>query len=125
MAGDPVELDRSITDELTRFLRDNPDAPVVDDHAAAPKDSRPKARRGTDLLFACLIVVVAVELLHFVTPWGKTDMISNLDDAIERGRWAYAAMNAAVLLFCVLLFIPLPYVLLRSIRIGRDAERKT
>ena len=43
-------------------------------------------------------------------------MITNLDNAIERGRWALAAANAAVLLLCVLLLIPLPYVLLRSIR---------
>jgi hypothetical protein len=89
---------------------------VVDDRGAAPKDSRPKAQRRTDLFLACLIVVVAVELLHFVTPWGKTDMISNLDDAIERGRRALAAGNAAVFLLCVLLFIPLPYVPLRSSR---------
>jgi hypothetical protein len=113
-----VEPDSRITDELTRSLRDNPDARVVDDHVAVPKDPRPKAQKRTDLLLACLIVVVAVELLHFVTPWGKTDMISNLDDAIESGRWALAAVNATVLLICVLLLIPLPYVLLRSIRGG-------
>ena len=116
MGADGAESDRRITDKLTRFLRDNPDVPAVDDHAAAPKNPRQKAQRRTDLLLACLIVVVAVELLHFVTPWRKTDMITNLDDAIERGRWAVAAVNAAVLLLCVLLLIPLPYVLLRSIR---------
>jgi hypothetical protein len=116
MGGDGVESDRKITDELTRFLRDNSGAPVADNIAAALKDTRPKAQRRTDLLFACLIVVVAIELLHFVSPWGKTDIISNLGDAIEHGRWAHAAVNAAVLLLCVLLFIPLPYVLLRSIR---------
>jgi hypothetical protein len=116
MGGDGAESDRNITDELTRFLRDNPGAPVVDNIAVALKDPRRKAKRRTDLLLACLIVVVVLELLHFVTPWGKTDMITNLDDAIERGRWTLAAVNAAVLLLCVLLFIPLPYVLLRSIR---------
>jgi hypothetical protein len=120
---DGAESDRKLTDELTRYLRDNPGAPVVDNIAAALKDTRPKAQRRTDLLLACLIVVVALELLHFVTPWGKTDIISNLGDAIEHGRWALAAVNAAVLLFCVLLLIPFPYVLLRSIR-WRDAERK-
>ena len=72
MGGDGVESDRNITDELTRFLRDNPGAPVVDNIAAALKDTRPKAQRRTDLLLACLIVVVAIELLHFVTPWGIT-----------------------------------------------------
>jgi hypothetical protein len=111
-----VEWDRSITDELTRFLRDNPDARVVDDHAAAPEDPRRKAERRTDLLLACLIVVVAVGLLHFVTPFGKTDMISNLVYAIEGSDWAAAALNAAVLLICGGLLVPLPYVLLRSIR---------
>jgi len=116
MGGDGVESDRNITDELTRFLRDNPGAPVVDNIAAALKDTRRKKKRRTDLLLACLIVVVALELLHFMTPWGKTDMITNLDDAIERGRWDLAAVNAAVLLLCVLLLIPLPYVLLRSIQ---------
>jgi len=115
MGGDGVESDRNITDELTRFLRDNP-APVVDNIAAALKDTRRKKKRRTDLLLACLIVVVALELLHFMTPWGKTDMITNLDDAIERGRWDLAAVNAAVLLLCVLLLIPLPYVPLRSIQ---------
>jgi hypothetical protein len=82
----------------------------------ALKDPRRKAKRRNDLLLACLIVVVAIELLHFVTPWGRTDVISNLGDAIEDGDWAAAAVNAAVFLLCVLLFIPLPYVLLRSIR---------
>ena len=78
---------------------------MVDNIAVALKDPRRKAKRRTDLLLACLIVVVVLELLHFVTPWGKTDMITNLDDAIERGRWTLAAVNAAVLLLCVLLFI--------------------
>ena len=68
MGGDGVESDRNITDELTRFLRDNPGAPAVDNIAAALKDTRPKAQRRTDLLLACLIVVVALELLHFMTP---------------------------------------------------------
>ena len=113
MGGDGVDSDRNITDELTRFLRDNAGAPLVDNIAVALKDPRRKAKRRTDLLLACLIVVVTIELLHFVTPWGRTD---NLSDAIEHGRWAHAAVNAAVFLLCVLLFIPLPYVLLRSIR---------
>jgi hypothetical protein len=124
MEKDGAERDQLITDELTRFLRDNPSAPVVDNIAAALKDPRQKMKRRTDLLLACLIVVVAIQLLHFMTPWGRTDIISNLGDAIEHGRWANAAVNAAVLLLCVLLLILLPYVLLRSIRRGRDAERK-
>ena len=113
---DGAERDRSITDELTRFLRDSPDARVVDDHAAAPEDPRRKAETRTDLLLACLIVVVAVGLLHFVTPWGETDTISILVYGVEDGDWAAAALNVAVLLICGCLLVPLPYVLLRSIR---------
>jgi len=65
MGGDGVDSDRNITDELTRFLRDNPGAPVVDNIAVALKDTRRKKKRRTDLLLACLIVVVALELLPF------------------------------------------------------------
>ena len=82
---DGAERDRSITDELTRFLRDDPDARVVDDQTAAPEDPRRKAERRTDLLLACLMVVVALGLLHFVTPWGETDTISILVDGFEDG----------------------------------------
>jgi hypothetical protein len=123
MGTDGAERHRRITDELTRFLiRDNPDARVVDnraaapEHAAAPQDTQGKAIRKTDLLLACLIVVVAVGLLHVATPWGKADPISGLVYAIVSGDWAAAALSTAVLLLCVLLLIPLPYVLLRSIR---------
>jgi len=68
------------------------------------------------LAHPCLIVVVAVGLLHFVTPWGETDTISILVYGVEDGDWAAAALNAAVLLICGCLLVPLPYVLLRSIR---------
>jgi hypothetical protein len=67
---DGAERDRRITDELTRFIRDNPDARVVVDHVAAPKDAGaprdPTHRKAKkpDVLLACLIVVVAVGLLH-------------------------------------------------------------
>jgi hypothetical protein len=80
MERDRAERDQRITDELTRFLiRDNPDAPrVVRDHAAAPENAAApqdpthrKAESKTDLLLACLIVVVAVGLLHFVIPWAR------------------------------------------------------
>jgi len=113
---DGAERDRSITEELTRFLGDNPDARVVDDQTAAPEDPRRKAERRTDLLLACRMVVVALGLLHFVTPWGETDTISILVDGFEDGDWAAAALSAAVLLICGCLLVPLPYVLLRSIR---------
>jgi hypothetical protein len=121
---DGAERDRRITDELTRFLiRDNPDARVVVDHVAAPKDAagprdptHRKAERKTDLLLACLIVVVAVGLLHVATRWGETDPISGLVYVIASGDWTAAALSATVLLICGLLLIPLPYVLLRSIR---------
>jgi hypothetical protein len=74
-----VERDRRITDELTRFLiRDNPDRRVADAYAAAPEEPRRKVGRRTDLLLACLIVVIAFGLLHFVTPWGETDTINRL-----------------------------------------------
>jgi hypothetical protein len=123
MERDGAERDQRITDELTRFLRDNPDARVVCDHAAAPENAgapqdstHRKAESKTDLLLACLIVVIAVGLLHFVTPWGKTDPISGLVYAIVSGDSAAAALSAAVLLICGLLLIPFPYVLLRSIR---------
>jgi hypothetical protein len=113
---DGAERDRRMTDELTRFLRDKPDARVVDDQAAAAEDPRRKAERRTDLLLACLIVVVALGLLHFVTPWGDTDTISILVYGVEDGDWAAAALNAAVLLICGCLLVPLPYMLLRFIR---------
>jgi len=104
-----------ITDGLTRFLRDNPDARVLDNQPA-PQGPRRKPERRTDLLLACLMVVVAVGLLHFATPWGVTDTISHLVYAIEDGDWAAAALNAAVFLISAGLLVPLPYVLLRSIR---------
>jgi hypothetical protein len=123
MGTDGAERHRRITDELTRFLiRDNPDARVVDnraaapEHAAAPQDTQGKAIRKTDLLLACLIVVVAFGLLHFVTPWGEMDVISGLTHAIERGEWSAAALRFAVLVVCAGLVVPLPYVLLRYIR---------
>jgi hypothetical protein len=120
-----VERDRRITDELTRFLiRDNPDEHVADGrvadaYAAAPQEPRPKVGRRTDLLLACLIVVIAFGLLHFVTPWGETDTISRLIYAIVSGDWSAAVLSAAVILICGCLIVPLPYVVLRSIR-GRS-----
>jgi hypothetical protein len=117
-----VEPDRRITDELTRFLiRDNPDGRVADGrvadgHAAAPEEPRRKAARRTDLLLACLIVVIAFGQLHFVTRWGERDTISRLIYAIVSGDWGAAVLSAAVLLICGCLLVPLPYVVLRSIR---------
>jgi hypothetical protein len=112
-----VKHDRRITDELTRFLiHDNPDGRAADDHAAAPEDPRRTAGKRTDLLLACLIVVIVFGLLHFVTSWGETDTLSSLVYAIVSGDWGAAALSAAVLLICGCLLVPLPYVVLRSIR---------
>jgi hypothetical protein len=115
-----VERDRRITDELTRFLiRDNPDERVADGRLAdapEPEEPRREVGRRTDLLLACLIVVVAFGLLHFVTPWGETDTISRLIYAVVNGDWSAAVLSAAVLLICGCLLVPLPYVVLRSIR---------
>jgi hypothetical protein len=117
-----VERDRRITDELTRFLiRDNPDRRVADGrvadaYAAAPEEPRRKVGRRTDLLLACLIVVIAFALLHFVTPWGEKDTINRLIYSIVSGDWSAAVLSAAVLLICGCLLVPLPYVVLRSIR---------
>jgi hypothetical protein len=117
-----AEQDRGAADEWDRiavgvrdFLRDDPDARVVDKHAAAPDKPRRKLN-STDLLLACLIVVVAFGLLHFVTPWGEMDVISGLTHAIERGEWSAAALRFAVLVVCAGLVVPLPCVLLRYIR---------
>jgi hypothetical protein len=72
-----TEQDRSAADEWDRiaagvraFLRDGADVRAVDEHAAARDEPRWKLN-STDLLLACLIVVVAFGLLHFVTPWGE------------------------------------------------------
>jgi hypothetical protein len=112
-----IEHDRGITDELTRFLiRDNPDGRMADDHAAAPEDPRRTPGRRTDLLLACLIVVIVFGLLHFVTSWGETDTLSSLVYAIVSGDWGAAALSVAVLLICGYLLVPLPYVVLRAIR---------
>ena len=112
-----VERDRRITEELTRYLiRDDPTRRAGDDHLAAPEDPRRTAERRTDLLLASLIVVIAVGLLHFVTPWGATDTISRLFYAIVSGDWGAAVLSAAVLFICGCLLVPLPYVVLRSIR---------
>jgi hypothetical protein len=119
-----AEQDRSAADEWDRsgagellldFLRDDPDARVVDKRAAAPAEPRRKPN-STDLLLACLIVVVAFGLLHFVTPWGQMDVISGLAHAIERGEWSAVAFRFAVLVVCAGLVVPLPCVLLRYIR---------
>ena len=117
-----TEQDRSAADEWDRiaagvraFLRDGADVRAVDEHAAARDEPRWKLN-STDLLLACLIVVVAFGLLHFVTPWGEMDVISGLVHAIERGEWSAAALRFAVLVVCAGLVVPLPYVLLRYIR---------
>jgi hypothetical protein len=117
-----AEQDRSAADEWDRiaagvldFLRDDPDARVVDRHAAARDEPRRKLN-STDLFVACLIVVVAFGLLHFLTPWGDMDVISGLAHAIERGEWSAAALRFAVFVVCAGLVVPLPYVLLRYIR---------
>ena len=110
------EWDRSAANELLRdFLRAGPDARVVDERAAA-RDEPSRMPNSTDLLLACLIVVVAFGLLHFVTPWGEMDVISGLVRAIERGEWSAAALRFAVLVVCAGLVVPFPYVLLRRIR---------
>ena len=116
-----AEEDRIAADEWDRiaagvrdFLRDDPDVRAVDKHAAARDGPRWKLN-STDLLLACLIVVVAFGLLHFVTPWGEMDVISGLVHAVERGEWS-AAFRFAVLVVCAGLVVPLPYVLLRRIR---------
>ena len=88
---------------------------AVDKHAAARDEPRWKLN-STDLLLACLIVVVAFGLLHFVTPWGEMDVISGLVHAVERGEWSATAFRFAVLIVCAGLVVPLPYVLLRRIR---------
>jgi len=114
---DPIaagEWDR-IAAGVRDFLRDDPDVRAVDKHAAARDEPRWKLN-STDLLLACLIVVVAFGLLHFVTPWGEMDVISDLTHAIERGDWSVAALRFAVLVVCAGLVVPLPYVLLRYIR---------
>jgi len=138
--------DRRITDELGRssaadeliksYLRDNPDVRVVKGFRAPPPDlaenppphdgkstagkateTRPRQKWDRiDLALACLIVVVAFGLLHFLTPLGKTDTITSLVYAVELDRWGLAAVDAVVLLVCGLLFIPLAYLMLRYIR---------
>jgi len=137
--------DRRITDELGRssaadeqiksYLRDNPDVRVVKGFRAAPDlaenpppdDGKSAAGKATetrprqkwdriDLALACLIVVVAFGLLHFLTPLGETDTITSLVRAVELDRWGLAAVDAAVLLVSGLLFIPLAYLMLRYIR---------
>jgi hypothetical protein len=117
-----AEQDRSAADEWDRiaagvcdFLRVDPDVRAVDKHAAARDEPRRKLN-STDLLLACLIVVVAFGLLHFVTPWGEMDVISSLVHAVERDEWSAAAFRFAVLVVCAGLVVPLPYVLLRRIR---------
>ena len=117
-----TEQDRSAADEWDRiaagvraFLRDGADVRAVDEHAAARDEPRWKLN-STDLLLACLIVVVAFGLLHFVTPWGEMDVISGLVHAVERGEWSAAALRFAVLVVCAGLVVPFPYVLLRRIR---------
>jgi hypothetical protein len=66
----------------------------------ARDNPRRKVGRAIDLLLACLIVIMPVGLLHFVTAWGETDTISLLVHDIERGRWAGAVLYGAVLLLC-------------------------
>jgi hypothetical protein len=114
---DPIAADEwdRIAAGVRDFLRDDPDVRAVDKHAAARDEPRWKLN-STDLLLACLIVVVAFGLLHFVTPWGEMDVISGLTHAIERGDWSVAALRFAVLVVCAGLVVPLPYVLLRYIR---------
>jgi hypothetical protein len=108
------ERDRSVTDGLTRFLRDHPGA-LVDEPTPAPKEPV-RSTFWRDLLISCLIVGVAVALLHFATPIGAIDTISNLIRAIELGDWAGAALDGIVVVVCLALLVPLPYVLLRAIR---------
>ncbi len=101
---------------------ENPEALITrhDDIAAVPRDDpRRKVGRAIDLLLACLIVIVPVGLLHFVTAWGETDTISLLVRDIERGRWAGAVLNGAVLLLCGGLPVWLVYALLRAVRLDR------
>lgn len=87
--------------------------------AVARDDPRRKVGRAIDLLLACLIVIMPVGLLHFVTAWGETDTISLLVHDIERGRWAGAVLYGAVLLLCGGLPVWIVYALLRAVRLDR------
>ena len=82
-------------------------------------DPRRKVGRAIDLLFACLIVIVPVGLLHFVTAWAKTDTISLFFRDIGRGTWAGAALEATVLLLCAGMPVWLVYAVLRAVRLDR------
>ena len=70
-----TEQDRSAADEWDRiaagvraFLRDGADVRAVDEHAAASRDEPRWKLNSTDLLLACLIVVVAFAMILLPFP---------------------------------------------------------
>ena len=115
--------ERTLAEELIDdIFRENLDAFITrhDEIAAVPRDDpRRKVGRAIDLLLACLIVIVPVGLLHFVTAWGEADTINLLFRDIERGTWAGVALDGTVLLLCGGLPVWLVYAVLRAVRLDR------